>query len=163
MLKKNNSNKTIIDTSPLLLILIGSYDKNLLGKFKRVRNYNEEDFEILFQYLLRKEIIITPQILAEVSNFAEELGDEKFKQFINKNKDGLKKLNEFYIKKDDIFNTEEVLKLGFTDTSIFLFAKNKNAEVLTADRKLWNVCRDQKSKINAVHIDDLFRKEKQLL
>ncbi|MFH1774537.1 MAG: hypothetical protein ABH874_06225, partial [Methanobacteriota archaeon] len=100
---KNNGHKNIVmDTAPLLLLLIGLYDTNQIGKFKRVSKFNETDFEFLSRFVLRSRITITPEVLAEVSNFAQELKGERFADFITANMETLKKLGEVYIKKEDI-------------------------------------------------------------
>ncbi len=60
----------------LLLFLIGAYGKNLISTFKRLKTYNYtfEDFTILKEFLLHtKEIMVTPEVLSEVSNYAYEL------------------------------------------------------------------------------------------
>ncbi len=44
--------KTVLpDTSPLLLILMGLYDKGGIESFKRLSKYDIEDFELLLQYI----------------------------------------------------------------------------------------------------------------
>ena len=61
----------VIDTIPLLLFLIGTYDTNLISKFKRLKtyNYSVKNFTILKQFLAHAQIIIvTPGVLCEVSN-----------------------------------------------------------------------------------------------
>ncbi len=84
--KLKTRRKTIItDTSPLLLLLIGSYDKSIIKGFKRLSRYDSDDFELLFQFVATRKVIVTPQILAEVSNFAKMLKDnpDTFSGFID--------------------------------------------------------------------------------
>ncbi|MFQ6129154.1 MAG: hypothetical protein ACE5QW_09675 [Thermoplasmata archaeon] len=38
-----------MDSGPLLLM--GSYNGNLIGRFKRVRNYKRDDFDLLVEFL----------------------------------------------------------------------------------------------------------------
>lgn len=140
---KNNGHKNIVmDTAPLLLLLIGLYDTNQIGKFKRVSKFNETDFELLSRFVSRSRITVTPEVLAEVSNFAQELKGERFAGFITANMETLKKLGEVYIKKEDILGKNEVFKLGFTDTSLLLLAQKDNANVLTDDTHLWSRCKN---------------------
>ncbi len=68
---------TVIDTIPLLLFLIGTYNKNLILTFKRLKTYNYtfEDFKILREFLTRtKVIMVTPGVLSEVSKEVSKFG-----------------------------------------------------------------------------------------
>jgi len=64
----------VIDTIPLMLLLVSAYDRSYLLKFKRLKSYGykEEDFEVLRKFLLStKSITVTPGVLAEAANFLE--------------------------------------------------------------------------------------------
>ena len=63
----------ITDTGPLLLLLIGAYDKNTIKGFKRLSMYDSVDFDLLLEFVAKRKVMVTPQVLAEVSNFAKEL------------------------------------------------------------------------------------------
>jgi hypothetical protein len=70
----------IIDTVPPLLFLTGIYDKKVISKFKRLKKYGYDDksFEILQLFLAySKTITVTPGVLSEVSNFAEQYTSQK--------------------------------------------------------------------------------------
>jgi hypothetical protein len=64
----------VMDTIPLMLLLVGTYDRSYLPKFKRLKSYGykEEDYEVLRKFLLStKSITVTPGVLAEAANFLE--------------------------------------------------------------------------------------------
>ncbi|UCE36976.1 MAG: hypothetical protein JSW00_16010 [Thermoplasmata archaeon] len=130
-----------IYTSPLFLLLVGTYKKNLIKKFKRVKSYSVADFDILIQFLARKRVFVTPGVLAEVSNMAMELKGDGFQKLVDTNIDALKRLGECYITKDVILETPEFKKLGITDTSIIIAAKKNKGEILTADHHLCSRCK----------------------
>jgi hypothetical protein len=70
------SKGVLVDTNLLLLLLIGSYDCELVGGsgFKRVAKYSIEDFTALVRLLAQfKLTVTTPHILTEVSNLAAQL------------------------------------------------------------------------------------------
>lgn len=153
ILKKIPKN-IVIDTIPLLLFLVGTYDTKLISAFKRTNAYAAEDFKILRQFLAyAKRITVTPGVLSEVSNYAEELKDKRFSELIKKNIAILKKMKELYISKENILESNEVYKFGFTDTSIFLAAKNNSAVILTGERPLWSYCQNLGIEIH--HLDDI--------
>lgn len=130
----------VIDTSPLLLLLMGLYDKNAINNFKRLSEYDSDDYDLLYQFVAKRKIIVTPQVLSEVSNFADQLKN-RFSEFIEENRPNLEKIDEKYITKAEILTSPEVIKFGFTDTSIILAAKENNALVLTDDFPLCNICK----------------------
>lgn len=70
---KTKKKPIITDTNPLLLLLIGSYDKNTIKGFKRLAKYDSVDFDLLLDFVAKSKVMVTPQVLAEVSNFAKEL------------------------------------------------------------------------------------------
>ena len=140
---KTRKKPIITDTSPLLLLLIGSYDKSAIRGFKRLSKYDSDDFDLLFQFVATRRIIITPQILAEVSNLAKELKNNPttFSEIIEKNKTLLEKVCEKYIPKNDILGSQELARFGFTDASIIVAAKENDALVLTDDYPLLGICK----------------------
>lgn len=140
---KTRKKPIITDTSPLLLLLIGLYDKSTIKGFKRLSKYDSDDFDLLFQFVATRKVIITPQVLAEVSNFAKELKNnpDTFSEIIGKNKALLEKVCEKYIPKNDILGSQELVRFGFTDASIILAAKENNALVLTDDFPLLSICK----------------------
>ena len=76
---KTKKKPIITDTSPLLLLLIGSYDKNTIKGFKRLANYDSVDFDLLLEFVAKRKVMVTPQVLAEVSNFAKELKNNEIR------------------------------------------------------------------------------------
>ena len=130
-----------IDTSPLLLLMVGTYDKGLITKFKRVKCYSPTDFDLLVQFLVKRRVLVTPGVLAEVTNLAMELKSLGFKELIESNMESLKRMGECYVTKDVILETAEFKKVGFTDTSIIIAANENDGEVLTADHPLCSRCR----------------------
>ena len=149
----------IFDTSPLLLLLMGIYDKNAISSFKRLSNYDADDYELLFQFAFKRKIMVTPHVLSEVSNFADRLKD-KFSEFLESNKLTLNKIDEKYISKTYILSTPEVNKFGFTDVSIILAAKENNALVLTDDFPLYGVCK--KIGLDTMHVSTEILSQKEI-
>ena len=146
----------IIDTIPLLLFLTGIYDKKVISKFKRLKKYGYDDksFEILQLFLAHsKTITVTPGVLSEVSNFAEQLKSDSFARLIRDNLEVLETMGEIYISKDTVLDSDEIFKFGFTDTSIIFAAKNRGGGVLTKDYRLCSYC--QKLGIRAYHLDHI--------
>lgn len=96
--------EVIIDANVLLPLLIGLYNKRELVKF----DYKEEDFARLVEFLRNFDIkVVTPQVLAEISNLAENKLKGKFSDFIKNSIRTLMNLEEKYVNKNDILQKEK--------------------------------------------------------
>jgi len=134
----------IVDTNILLLFLIGSYNPIFIKDCALVSQYSVEDFELLkkvFERFQNRKIIITPQIIAEVSNLSmtKMYGDKLhycFQVFIR----FLRTAEEHHQKSDCLWGMElQVLgKYGFTDLTIFELAKNNHMIILTDEEDFFN-------------------------
>lgn len=154
LLQEARSKSLLIDTGPLSLLLVGAYNTRYLDKFIiESKKVDKKDFELLVNFLQGLEILVTPHVLAETNNIVEnKIGKRNFKDFIEKNMLFIKdSLIELYISKDEIFNTNVVLKFGVTDTSLFLASKSKI--LLTMDWALRNYCKSKN--IAALHLDEV--------
>lgn len=64
----------LLDTSLLLLYIVGSYDPGRILSFKRTNAYEQKDFELLIRIIEYFEVVATtPHVLTEVSNFLGQL------------------------------------------------------------------------------------------
>lgn len=131
----------IIDTKPLLFYLAGSCDFESIGKAPLTEEYTKEDFELLNNFILNfKKIVITPQILAEVSNIINtKIPKSNFVEFINKIVNILLKSEEVYINKNDILKRKE-LKFGVTDAITLTVCERSDQIILTKDLPFANLC-----------------------
>ena len=142
--------EVIIDTNVLLLLLMGLYNKRELAKL----NYKEEELALLVEFLRNFDRkVVTPQVLAEISNLAENKLKGKFSDFIENSIRTLMHLEEKYVKKNDILQKEkEVKDFGITDTSL-IEAVNRDRLLLTADGPLFGYC--SSNRIPVIHLDTI--------
>jgi hypothetical protein len=69
-----NEGVVVIDTSLLVLLVVGTASRNYIAKHKRLKAYTIEDFDLLGLILSDfSDIILLPHILAEVSNIARQI------------------------------------------------------------------------------------------
>ena len=105
LILKYSQTGIIIDTNLLLLYLVGQYDQNMIGSFKGTLSYSEEDFKIVLGVLARfKKIIITPHILAELSNLSAKIRHDHLNQYFETLIAALSNWDEKHIEKSIIFN-----------------------------------------------------------
>src|SRR4051794_35937703 len=76
IISKHARTGVVVDTNVLLLYLVGRFDRSRITTFKNTNQYVDDDFrlaEVLIGSFAR--IIVTPNILTEVSNLAGQLGE----------------------------------------------------------------------------------------
>jgi hypothetical protein len=127
----------ILDTNILHLLLVGIYDKNYIASCELVCHiYTPQDFDILGEILryFQPAIIITPTVLAEISNQSKiKVKDPHFHIYLQRMIDKLKQCKEinFPLEKLLRINMALLRDFGFTDMSIIEIAKEINAVILT--------------------------------
>lgn len=142
----------LLDTGPLLLYLVGSYNNQYLSKI----DYKSQDYVLLVDFLKSREIVVTPQVLAEVSNLANKrLKEANFSSFFINSINILIKSREDYIEKDKIIKkSKEVADFGITDTSLIeASASSRGRLLVTSDAKLFYYCSG--NDIPVIHLDSL--------
>lgn len=125
----------ILDTNLLLLLLAGNCGEDVLSTFKPVKNhgFTLSDFQLLRQILLIfSRILVTPHILAEVSNHSEKLKGELHQRFIAAMRQFLSSADEHYHPAKDVSAREEFPRFGLTDSGISSLAAGEYL-VLTVD------------------------------
>jgi len=138
----------LIDTSILLLYIVGVYDINLVSRFKRTEMFSEDDFERVSKFVDYFDLkIATPHILTEVSNFIDNRPDLQavLKTYIDNSK-------EIFLESSDLSKRQTFLKFGLADTSVTFTAENKYL-ILTDDRPLYGFLMN--SNIDAVNLDQI--------
>ena len=87
------------------------------------------------------KIIITPYVIAELSNLANTKLKPYFENFINECTSFLKNFEEQQIKKYMVLNKKQAQWLGFTDSSIIISSEIRHGLlVLTEDGGLITEC-----------------------
>jgi rRNA-processing protein FCF1 len=69
-------NWAVLDANLLLLLIVGRAAPPIIARHKRLQHYRTDDYDSLVRMLgLFDEIIIVPQVLAEVSNLGRHIRD----------------------------------------------------------------------------------------
>lgn len=147
--------KIILDTGPLFLLLVGWYNPQKLDKI----SFTEEQFGILLSYIHQfNESVVTPHVLAEMSNLAGNRLKENFPEFMEKTAVFLQEVEEEHIKKEEIIaknNRKLLVDFGITDAALAL-ASGKDRLILTADHSFFQYCYNKG--IPALHLEAVFNK-----
>ncbi|OGU10442.1 MAG: hypothetical protein A2X61_06165 [Ignavibacteria bacterium GWB2_35_12] len=155
LFKKYKSKGVIIDSNLVLYFFIGSYDNNLVNRFKVTKKFGIAGFEILWNLIDHfDKIITTPHILTEISNLSNKLEGiykvEYFNLFFQK----LETIDELFLPAKDNFADDRYRKFGLTDAAIVNLSKTKSYLVLTDDIPLYQIL--LKSEIDVINFTHLF-------
>lgn len=138
--------RIIIDTSPLIIHLIGVFNNRLVGK---VSIYGTPDDELrCIERLMAQahDIIITPYVFGELfwltKTRLNRSNDDTKKIFI-RYREVMARFKESFVEKNEILDFKR-MEFGPTDVSLFLTAKRLKYPILTSDNKFIGFCKTEK-------------------
>lgn len=132
-------NGVILDTNIIIVFFVGLYRPDLIPSCKKTSAYSVDDFKYICNVVNQsKNIIVTPQILTELSNHTfDRLFDEPgFSDYFANIHRVISSSEENHAHKDILLNNKVLSQIGFADTSIIEAAKELGCAVLTDDGKL---------------------------
>lgn len=131
-----------IDTQLLLLLWIGGFDRQLVGRFKRVRKYVESDYDLLLAVVgMCPKLVTTPNVLTEVVNLAGQLPEQMAIEFREELRRVIPNWDERMFTSRERVQGESFLKLGLADSTLEGLAR-QNVLVLTDDFPLYGSLSD---------------------
>ncbi|NES04643.1 MAG: hypothetical protein F6K22_18505 [Okeania sp. SIO2F4] len=143
----------IVDTNILLLLFVGSVNKKRIYKFNRTEQFSPKDYDFLVEIISYfSKIVVTPNILTEVSNFINQLSEPERSQALEYLAKALTKWDEFYVESSTATQVDKFTKFGLTDSGIISLAQGKYL-VLTDDFKLANYL--EKIEIDTVNFNHI--------
>lgn len=129
--------RVLLDANILLLLYVGTFDPNLISRFKRTRQYTLEDFERLQQVLTAfSEIVTTPHVLAEVSNLSGHLPAHLRGEYFSRLASSVGVLAESHTVASQLVEEPIFVRLGLTDAAVARLARDESLTVVTADLDL---------------------------
>ena len=127
----------LLDTNLFLLLIVGLYNKKLIGKHKRTKNFIEEDFDLLVKFIDDYEILwVTSHCLAEISNLIRQTQADQAKELMTYFSAFTAKAKESHIPMKVIFENDISIRLGVADTGIII-KSNRVGCVFTVDFDLY--------------------------
>ncbi len=153
LFNKHRKNGILVDTSLMLLSVIGDADIELIEKFKRTKIYTADDYQLLKSvYRYFDKIICTPNILTEVSNFIGQLPEKQKEDVYRVLSDSIKIIDEFYIPSLKASSTSWYRRFGLTDSVLRELASSSYL-LISDDLVLVNSL--HKNGIDAININHL--------
>lgn len=144
----------IIDTDIMLVYIVGSCDLDYISQFKRTDKYCAEDHKVI-SYVIScfSKKVVTPHILAELSNLSLQARKEEREDYFNIFMELLKRTTEDYIGKDIVLSFPLFPIIGVTDLGIIEAAKKSSYLVFTNDKYL--VGQARKKGVSVLRLNDI--------
>lgn len=108
--------------------------KRLVGKHRRVRSFEPEDYDLLLDLLqgTPRPVVVTPNTLTEVSNLLE---DRKDRRFLHQLKELIEVGEEIVVASSTASNNRAYEQLGLSD-AVLLEIASAQRPLITADLDL---------------------------
>lgn len=129
----------LIDTNLMLLLVIGRYDPERIGTFKRTSVYTKFDLELVHR-LVRpfRRRLTTPFLATEVDNLARQLPEREHGGLASAIHDTFDGLVEVTKGSSELMRSPLFPRLGLTDTMTVAVSLEIECLVLTDDYPLAN-------------------------
>ncbi len=152
-MEANLTRRVLIDSNLLFVLIVGSTSRNHVGRARRTEQYSPEDFDLLQSALAEyDEVLVTPHVVAETSNLLGYLSEPLLSKTRLTLRHMLAAWNEHYAPSIEIVDAPTFLRLGVTDSALFL-AKPATAALLTDDFPLYlEASKAGRTAVNFTHL-----------
>lgn len=127
----------VLDTNLLLLLIVGTLDRQLIAKHKRTRKFTPDDYDLLLRFLSRyASIAVTPNVVTETSNLLRQTTEDTARRLLTVLARLLPRCAERFVASTDATAVPGFLFLGITDAAI-LYSPPHDSVLLTDDLPLF--------------------------
>ena len=142
-----------IDSSLLVLLVVGRVGRGMITKHRRLREYTADDYDILVK-LLRPvdQVFVTPNTLTEASNLLGQHADPERSRFFDMLRFFIQGSQEVMVASVEASSNDVFGRLGLTDAAL-LEVITAEAPLLTVDLDLYLAAsrKEAASVINFTH------------
>ncbi len=127
-----------LDANLLLLLVVGTTNRALIGRYKRTQMFTVHDYDLVLEIIGRsRELVTTIHVLVEVSNLAGALyGETREKVFAALRILAVDRLDEQDVDTHAALNDSSFVRLGLTDAALATLAA-EGVTLLTTDVALY--------------------------
>ena len=149
-----------IDSNLFVLFVVGSVDRDLIGKHRRLREYSREnsgeDYDTLVNLLDRVDrVLVTPNTLTETSNLLAQHAEPQRSDFFNRLQSIIGVSEEITVASRVASNNNAFVRLGLTDAAL-LEVITEETPLVTVDLPLYLTALE-KGEDTAINFRDLYR------
>src|SRR5574343_276557 len=149
---KTKGEGIIVETAVLIVFFIGKYNPSFIKELKLTNAYSEKDFELIEQIIKPfRKIIITPHVLADLSNHLKnaKIHNAKLHQYFCLIVDYLRnnqKTKEYHLEFKNWENQTipRICTFGFTDVNMYELSKRDRIPLLTDDLDLYMYAKEKR-------------------
>ncbi len=126
--------EAFIDTNLLVLLVVGSVDREQVGKHRRARMFTPDDYDFLLRVIgTLKRVFVTPNTLTEASNLLESRRDRRF---LKRLRLVVERSEEVVVASVNAVRHTEFSRLGLTDV-VLLESVSARRPLITTDLDLY--------------------------
>ena len=144
-----------IDANLLTLLVVGSVNKFLIRKHRRLQEFSEEDYTMLYEMLESvKCVFVTPDTLTETSNLLAQHREPERSTFIRGLGSLISDSREVVIASGQASRNDRFVRLGLADAAL-LEAVGPETPLLTVDLELYAAAMEKSAAMNFTHYRNL--------
>ena len=145
-----------VDANLLVLLVVGSLNRDLIGKHRRLRAYSAEDYEILIDLLRPARVLVTPNTLTETSNLLAQHPEPERSRFFKRLQFVIRESKEVVVASVVASANSAFGRLGLTDAAL-LEAVTPDTPLVTVDLDLYLAAckRGEKFALNFTHLREM--------
>ena len=129
--------KIFVDANLLVLLVVGETDTKLIAKHRRLREFQEKDYETLVELVNQVDkILVTPNTLTEASNLLAQHGEPERSRFFDVLRILIEEHEEIVVTSRTASHNREFTRLGLTDAALLEVVSNSNP-LITLDLALY--------------------------
>jgi hypothetical protein len=133
----------LVDTNLLLLFVVGSEDRSLISRHRRLREYTLDDYDRLVALLEEAgQVLVTPHTLTETSNLLGQHREPELSLLFARLRTVIEESNEVTISSVAAASNPQFLRLGLTDAALIEVATS-DTPLLTMDFDLYLAALDK--------------------
>ena len=126
-----------IDSSLLVLLVVGRVGLSLITKHRRLRDYTHEDYDVLASWLgLVDRVLVIPNVLTETSNLLSQHADPERARFFKMLRFLIQETEEIMVASVEASGNDVFERLGLTDAAL-LQVITREAPLMTVDFDLY--------------------------
>ena len=144
---------TFIDSSLLVLLVVGFVDRKLVATHRRTQIFTPENYDRLLVEIGDFPVFVTPNTLTEASNLLEKSGDTRF---LNRLRSLIEISKEVVIDSSTAAQNSNFTRLGLTDAAL-LELVSEERPLITVDFDLYiaALSKGEKAAVNFTYLQNL--------
>lgn len=146
-----------IDANLFVLLTVGSMDRNLIAKHRRLRRFTIEDFDRLINLINRVDrVFVTPNTLTETSNLLAQHNEPERSRFFDKLRFIIQESKKIVVASTVASHNNAFARLGLTDAALLEVATSETP-LVTVDLNLYlaALAKGQDTAVNFTHLQNL--------